>query len=362
MNTSSPQTLHDRLESIFALLHKQQIVESLAHRQTGSAPLAEQLLHRQHEEELRRKLKKLKAADLAHLLEMLPVDRRKLVWELMPESQAAETLPELNEGVIRFLFSATPAERMHYILRRMDADDLTGIAEFVEPSLMASIKAGLEDQTRHWLENTLSFPEDSVGSLMSQDSLMLSLELTVDEAIRTIREVPEMPDQTDKIFIVSGHRQLEGVVPLTSLLRHEGSARLAEVMETNVVKFQPEDEAEDAAYAFERYDLISAPVVDARNRVIGRLTVETMMDYLREHNEELELAKQGLSAQADLFGPVWEGAKARWLWLAINLVTAFCATRFIALFSDSIESLVALAALMPIVASMGAIRDNKRLH
>jgi magnesium transporter len=354
MRPTGQLTLQDRLDPIFALLQKQQIVESLAHRQTGSStPLVEQLVHRQHEEELKRKLRTLKAADTAHLLEMLPPERRLFVWDLMADQQAADTLLELNEGVLHSVLSHTSRERLQTILGCLDADDLADIADFIEPDILAAVKAGLEDHARHWLENTLTYPDDSVGSLMSRDSLLLSSSLKVDEAIATIRGLPHLPEQTDKLFIVNGHRVLVGVVPFTALLRHEGDVLLENIMELNVVKFRPQDKAEDAAYAFERYDLICAPVVDERNRVIGRLTVETMMDYLREHNEALELAKQGLSARADLFGPVWSGAKTRWLWLSINLVTAFCATRFIAMFAESIETLVALAALMPIVASMG---------
>ncbi len=354
MKQSGQMSLQDRLEPIFALLQKQQIVESLAHRETGySKPLVEQLVHRQHEEELKRKLRNLRAADIAHLLEMLPPDRRAVVWDLSADQQAAPTLLELNEGVLHSVLAGTSRERLKRILGHLDADDLADIADYVDPDLLAEAKAGLEDHVRNWLENTLSYADDSVGSLMSRDSLLIPASHTVDEAIATVRALPQLPEQTDKVFVVSGHRMLVGVVPLTALLRHEGTMPLQSIMDVNVVKFRPQDEAEAAAYAFERYDLISAPVVDERNRVIGRLTVETMMDYLREHNEQLELAKQGLSARADLFGPVWLSAKTRWLWLSINLVTAFCATRFIAMFADSIESLVALAALMPIVASLG---------
>ncbi len=354
MISSGPLKLQDRLEPILALLQKQEIVESLTHRQKGPAlPLLEQLVHRQHEAELQRKLRVLEPADLGHLLEMLPAAKRLLVWSHVEEQQAAETLLELNENALRSLFADTAPARLKAILGHLDADNLADIADLVETSILAEVKAGLETQELHWLENTLTYDDDTVGSLMSRDSLVLSGDLTVDEAIVHIRLLGELPEQTDKIFVIGAQRILEGGVPLTSLLLHKGSTHLRAIMDRNLVKFAPQDEAKDAAYAFERYDLICAPVVDERLRVIGRLTVETIMDFVRERNEELELAKQGLSLEADLFGPVWSGAQARWLWLAVNLVTAFCATRFIALFAESIETLVALSALMPIVASIG---------
>lgn len=354
MTSPSPLKLQDRLEPIFGLLQKQQIVEALTHRQTGpSTPLLEQLVHRQHEEELKRKLRGLNAADVAHLLEMLAPEKRLLVWNLIADEQAAATLLELNESALRSVLEATTSTRQQTILEYLDADDLAAIAEWIGPEVLSSVKAGLEAQERNWLETTLTYADGSVGSLMSRDSLLLNGYMSVDDAIAFIRQLGELPDQTDKIFVVNGQRTLIGSLPLTKLLLQQGSVHLKAIMDAQVVKFMPEDDAQDAAYAFERYDLISAPVVDERNRIIGRLTVETMMDFLREHNEGVELAKQGLSARADLFGPIWQGAQTRWLWLAINLVTAFCATRFISLFAQSIEALVALAALMPIVASIG---------
>lgn len=354
-DTASELKLQDRIAPLLALLQKQQIVESLTHRQEshGATPLVENLVHRQHQEAIRRKLKALKPADLAHLLEMLPLDQRTLVWELVDDRKASQTLSELNEAAISSLLEITSRERLRAILSQLDIDDLPELAEFIPGDLLAEVKEGLESQARLWLEETLRYPEDRVGNLMSKDSLMIPASATVDQAISDIRRRESLPDQTDKIFVVRGKHTLVGVVPLTALLRHEGSDPLETIMDSQVVKFGAQDEAEEAAYAFERYDLISAPVVDERNRVVGRLTVETMMDYLRESQEALSLANQGLSARADLFAPVWSNARARWFWLGLNLITAFVATRFIALFEHTIESLVALATLMPIVASLG---------
>lgn len=354
MPTARSENLQDTLEPIFALLQKQELVESLAHRQSGSAnSLVEQLVHRQHEAELRRKLHNLNAADIAHLLDMLPQKKRLLVWGLVGDQQAAECLLELSENSLHHVFAETPADHLKNLLGRLEADELAVIADLVPEDVLAAVKAGLESGERDWLETTLNYDEESVGSLMSRDSLVVYSSWTVDQAIDSIRQLDELPEQTDQVFVVNEQRVLVGALPLTSLLRHQGQEQLKAIMDTQVVRFLPTTEGQEAALAFERYDLICAPVVDERGRIIGRLTVETIMDFVREQNEHMELAKQGLSARADLLDPIWQGAQTRWLWLAINLITAFCATRFIALFSSSIESLVALATLMPIVASIG---------
>ncbi|HNG60882.1 MAG TPA: magnesium transporter [Cellvibrionaceae bacterium] len=354
MAAARSDNLQDTLEPIFALLQKQELVESLAHRQSGSAnPLVEQLVHRQHEAELRRKLHNLNAADIAHLLDMLPQKKRLLVWSLVSDQQAAECLLELSENSLHHVFAETPAEQLKNLLGRLEADELAVIADFVPEDVLTAVKAGLESGERDWLETTLNYDEESVGSLMSRDSLVVYSSWTVDQAIDSIRQLDELPEQTDQVFVVNEQRVLVGALPLTALLRHRGQEQLKTIMNTQVVRFLPTTEGQEAALAFERYDLICAPVVDERGRIIGRLTVETIMDFVREQNEHMELAKQGLSARADLLDPIWQGAQTRWLWLAINLITAFCATRFIALFASSIESLVALATLMPIVASIG---------
>lgn len=354
MAAARSDNLQDTLEPIFALLQKQELVESLAHRQSGTAnSLVEQLVHRQHEAELRRKLHNLNAADIAHLLDMLPQKKRLLVWGLVGDQQAAECLLELSENSLHHVFAETPAEQLKNLLGRLEADELAVIADLVPEDLLAAVKAGLETGERDWLETTLNYDEESVGSLMSRDSLLVYSTWTVDQAIDSIRQLDELPEQTDQVFVVNEQRVLVGALPLTALLRHRGQEQLNTIMDTQVVSFLPTTEGQEAALAFERYDLICAPVVDERGRIIGRLTVETIMDFVREQNEHMELAKQGLSSRADLLDPIWQGAQTRWLWLAINLITAFCATRFIALFSASIESLVALATLMPIVASIG---------
>ena len=351
-----------QLEPILELLRRQKLVENLAQRQAQSrAELLETLVHRQHEVELRRKLKILNAADAAYLLDMLIPDQRRLVWSMLGEKVAAEAMLEMSEAVLSSIVEETAPSRLLQLLTHLDADELSEIAEYLPESVLSDAKVHLEAAEQQWLEASLSYPEDSVGSLMSRDSFFVGPNQSLDDVIASFRAMAEVPEQMDKLFVVQKPRHLLGVLPLTSLLRHPGNERVSKVMQPNPVTFTAEEDAEDAAHAFERYDLISAPVVDSDRRVIGRLTVETVMDYIREQHEGAALAKEGLSARTDLFGPIIDGARARWLWLCINLATAFLATRFIALFEQTIISLVALATLMPIVASVGGNTGNQTI-
>lgn len=352
-NSAGPK-LEQRLAPILALLQKQQVVQTVTQRQVQMrADLIENLLNRQQEHELRRSLSKLNGPDAAHLLQMLTPDKRELVWQELPDKVAAQALVELPEALAEDMVEITPVRRLESLLQSLDTDELADVASLVPPTLLEHAKALLQSNERNWLESSLTWPEDSVGEIMSKDSLIASEDMTVNQAIERVRSAIELPPQTDKLFVINRHKHLMGVVPLISLIRHDGDRRLGDVMDPDVVYFSPHDPAEEAGHAFERYDLVSAPVVDEHLRVIGRLRVEAIMDFLRIRAEEQALAKAGLSGDTDLFGPIWEGARERWPWLCVNLITAFVASRFISLFEGTIEQLVALATLMPIVASIG---------
>ncbi len=352
--------LEQRLAPILDLLQKQQVVQEFTQRQAQPrADLIETLLIRQQEHELNRALGKLNGPDAAHLLQMLRPETRQLVWTELPDTIAAQALIELPESLAEDLADVTPTVRLESILQQLDAEDLSEIAHLMPSHPLERVKARLEANERNWLESSLRYADDSVGEIMSKDSLIASEDMTVNQAIERVRSAIELPPQTDKLFIINRHKHLVGVVPLIALMRHDGDQHLSAVMDTNVVYFSPTDSAEEAGHAFERYDLVSAPVVDERMRIIGRLRVESIMDYLRERALDQALAKEGLKGDTDLFSPIWEGARERWPWLCINLCTAFIATRFISLFEGTIEQLVALATLMPIVASVGGNTGNQ---
>ncbi len=353
-------SLEERLAPVMELLHKQLIEGAVTQRQQqANADVIEQLMARQHQAALQRELKKLDCADIAHLLNILPSDNRPLIWNELNYSQAGEVLVELPESVAEFLVEQTDPERLNEILKTLDTDELTDIADFLPSHALEKAKATLATRERDWLENSLEYPEDSVGDIMSMDSLVMPETLSIDEGVKLVRSTQDLPPQTDKLFVVNNSGRLTGVIPLINLIRENGESKIKDCMSTNVVTFSPYDDAEDAGLAFERYDLISAPVLNEKRHVIGRLTVESIMDHLRMRADSQALTKAGLSADTDLFGPIFQGAKQRWPWLCINLMTAFIATRFISIFENTIEQLVALATLMPIVASVGGNTGNQ---
>jgi len=184
---------------------------------------------------------------------------------------------------------------------------------------------------------------------------------TLEAATRYLRRLDELPDHTDQLFVVDRDQVLKGSLPLARLIVSDLEREVRQVMVAESVKLYPQDRAEDAASAFERYDLVSAPVVDASGRLVGRLTVNAVVDYIREKSAESQLAEAGLQHEEDVFAPVLDSFKNRWAWLAINLVTAFIASRVIGVFEDSIAQLVALAALMPIVAGIGGNSGNQTI-
>ena len=362
MSTSDerPKKLAKRLAPVLEQLQRQSVVETVTHRQQQQrSDLIENLVQRQQKAALVRELNKLNKADIGHLLNMLPADKRHTVWQELPNSVAADVLLELNDSVAEDLIELTHEQRLLSILESLDSDELTEIDDLIPPTVLRQAIDALEANERNWVKQTIAYAEGTVGDNMSRDSLTVSEHCSIDEAIEKVRSAPELPPQTDKLFVINRQHQLVGIIPLIELMRHPGQTRIRDCMEQDVVSFSPTDDAEDAGQAFERYDLISAPVVDEHRRLVGRLRVETIMDYLREVAENQALAKEGLKADTDLFGPILEGARERWPWLVINLFTAFLATRFISLFEGTIQQLVALATLMPIVASVGGNTGNQ---
>lgn len=359
----SQERLQARLDAILNLLHKHRLVESLLVQQ-HPAPrqaLVENLVHRQQLTELRLKLSQLNSAEIAHLLEMLPPEERQLVWAQVPDEVAGEVLWELSVPVAETLVQMTERTRLLALCQQMDTDDLGQIADYLPEDVLQEVSRSLDSGERDWLASSIAYPEDSVGELMSSERVAVRDTATVKQVIESLRQRDGFPEQTDKLFVVDARQRLKGTLALTTLLLHDPAQLIAAIMTTEVISFTPTDKAAAAAQTFERYDLVSAPVVDERGKLLGRLTVDTVMDFVREKAEEDALRREGLSGDADLFAPVWRSARSRWLWLGVNLITAFIASRVIGLFAGAIEQLVALATLMPIVASVGGNTGNQTI-
>jgi len=359
LENQSQETLEAHLAQVQDLLGRMRLVEELVHKQGGPRQdLVENLVHKQNLAELKRKLEQLHPADIAYILEALPLDERRLVWDLVGAENDGEILLEVSDSVRESLIRTMDKAELLAAAESLDTDEIADIAADLPQDVIQELLTTLDVQKRARLQSALSYPEDSVGALMDFEMVTIRADVTLEVALRYLRRLGELPDQLDKLFVVE-RDTLIGVLPLKRLLTTDPEASVAAVMVEDFVRFHPEDDAHEAAQAFERYDLVMAPVVDAGGRLIGRLTVDAVVDYIRESADADMLSMAGLKEEEDLFSTVWNAAKNRWMWLAINLCTAFIASRVIGAFEGSIEKLAALAALMPIIAGIGGNSGNQ---
>jgi magnesium transporter len=361
LENQSQDDLETHLAQVQTLLAKMRLVEELVHKQGGPRQdLVENLVHKQNLAELQRKLEDLHPADIAYILEALPLDERRLVWGQVKAERDGEILLEVSDSVRESLIQTMDKAELLAAAESLDTDEIADIAADLPHDVIQELLTTLDAQKRARLQSALAYPEDTVGALMDFEMVTIRADVTLEVALRYLRRLGELPDQLDKLFVVD-QDQLIGVLPLKRLLTTDPEASVAAVMVEDFVKFHPEDEAHEAAQAFERYDLVMAPVVDIQGRLIGRLTVDAVVDYIRESADSDMLSMAGLKEEEDLFSTVWRSAKNRWMWLAINLATAFIASRVIGAFEGSIEKLAALAALMPIIAGIGGNTGNQTI-
>ena len=356
------ESLQDRLAQVVELLHRHKLVEDLTHRQEGQHhDLVENLVHRQNLAELQRKLDELHPADIAHILESLPLEERLTVWQLVKVERDGDILLEVSDAVRETLIADMDDHELLAAAKEMDADELADLAPELPRDVIHELMESLDAQQRERVRSALSYEEDQVGALMDFEMVTIREDVTLEVVLRYLRRLKELPGHTDKLFVVDYDGILKGVLQIKRLLVNDPDKLVAEVMASDPVSFHPDEDANDAAQAFERYDLVSAPVVDKNGKLIGRLTIDEIVDLIREESESEVLSMAGLREEEDIFASVWKSVGNRWAWLAINLITAFVASRVIGLFEGSIEKLVALAALMPIVAGIGGNSGNQTI-
>jgi len=362
INRKSPESLQDRLEQVQELLERHRLVENLVHKQDGQhQELVEHLVHQQNLVELQRKLDELHPADVAYVLESLPLEERLAVWQLVKTERDGEILLEVSDAVRETLIADMDSHELIAAANSLDADELADLAPDLPRDIVRELMDSLDAQQRDRLKSALSYDEDQVGALMDFDMLTIRDDVSLEVVSRYLRRFDALPDHTDKLFVVDTEGLLKGVLSIKKLLVSSPDALVADVMADDPVVFDPADDAGEAAQAFERYDLVSAPVVDNLGRLCGRLTIDEMVDYIREESEAEVLNAAGLREEEDIFASVWKSVRNRWAWLAVNLCTALVASRVIGLFETAIEQLVALAALMPIVAGIGGNSGNQTI-
>ncbi|MCG3201048.1 MAG: Magnesium transporter MgtE [Gammaproteobacteria bacterium] len=355
-----PRDVRVTLEEIEELLNKQEAASELTARQeTPRHEMVMDLLLRQQHVDVERRLQESHPADIAYVLEGLPLERRRLVWSLVrPEARGAVLL-ELSEAVREGLLGGMPSREIVDAAEHLDSDEIADLVPSLPRDTVFELFNSLDGKDRAELQDVLSFPEGSVGALMDLDVLSVRDDVEIEVVLRYLRKRKDLPEQIDQIIVVDRAGVLKGVLPVKRLLIHDPEAMVGDVMLLEPVSFRTDESARDAAQAFERYDLRTAPVINIHNQVVGVLSVDQVMDYVNESAQRERLSLVGLREDEDLFGSVWKSSRNRWTWLILNLMTAFIASRVIGLFEGTIERLVALAALMPIVASVAGNSGNQ---
>ncbi|MDZ7842211.1 MAG: magnesium transporter [Gammaproteobacteria bacterium] len=302
---------------------------------------------------IRGTLADLHPADIAQLLESLTPEQRDLAWVEIDDAAKGDVLVEVGEGVQADLIADMDRKEMVAAVQGMDTDDIADLIPALPDEVLADVLFTVDKDARAGLGEVLSYPEDTAGGLMDLDVLTVRGNVPIRAVMRYLRLLGRLPDHTDKLFVVDRKNRLRGVLPLAKLLTAALEDRVRDHFDNEPKVFKTLDPEEDVAERFEKYNLISAPVVDDDYKLIGRITIDDVVDVIRETADRSVMARAGLSEEEDIFAPVQLTTRGRSVWLSVNLVTAVIASMVITQFESTIERLVALAVLMPIVASMG---------
>ena len=304
----------------------------------------------------------LPAQDVARLLESSPPKERKLLWDLIDSKNEGDVLQYLSEDIgVQFMRNMN-TERLVAVSEHFESDDLADLLQHLPETVVKEVLASMSSQDRLRVEALLSYSEDSAGGLMNTDTITIRPNITVDIVFRYLRRHNKLPDMTDNLLVVSRSDRLLGSLPLTKLLVADVNATVRDIMETDNTVIDAETPASEVAQLFEKMDLVSAPVIDSKTRkLLGRITIDDVVDVIRDEAEHSMLSMAGLDDDEDTFSPILKTTRRRAVWLGINLITAFIASYVIGLFQHTLDQVVALAILMPIVASMGGIAGSQVL-
>jgi len=360
MDPKNKENLSKLLKDVNDLLGKNKIVEDLVDKQEmPKQKLIKNLVQKQNLSSLGKLLNSLHSADVAFILESLPLDDRLIVWDLVRADRDGEILLEVSDSVRQTLIADMDSTELLAAAERLDTDEIADIAADLPEDVLQDLLQSLDSNNRERLESALSYPEDQVGALMDFDIVTIRDDISLEVALRYLRKIKKLPELTDKLFVVNRSQKILGVLSLKKIVVNEPELMVKDVMAQDTVLFKDTDDTAEAAKAFERYDLVTAPVVNDQNKLVGRITVDAVMDYIREETDNNALSMVGLREGEDIFSSIWKSVRNRWAWLAINLITALIASRVIGVFEGSIEKVVALAALMPIVAGVGGNSGNQ---
>ncbi len=303
----------------------------------------------------------LHCSDSAHLVESLPPKERQAFWETLTPEQRAEILPCLHDEVRAGLLEAMETEELTAVAHQIETDDMADLLQDMSFQQTQDVLRSLDEQNRERLEEVLSYPEDTAGGLMNTDCIRIRPDISIDVVLRYLRMRGELPEMTNKLMVVDRHNTFLGELPISIILTTPPEVEVGEVMlkECEFIPAMTSDH--EVADLFEDHNLVSAPVLDERGRLLGRITIDDAVEIIREEAERTLLSRAGMKEEEDTFAPIRTSMKRRTVWLAINLATAFLAAWVIGLFEHTLQQVIALAVLMPIVASMGGIAGGQTL-
>jgi len=311
--------------------------------------------------QVRRMLNGLPPADVAHLLESSPPKTRQILWQLVEMDHEGEVLQELSDDVQGQFLEQMDADEVVAVTEGLEPDDIADIVQQLPGTVIKEVLHAMDAQDRHRLEKVLPYDEDTAGGLMNTDTITVRPRHTLDVVLRYLRRHDKLPEMTDNLIVVSRDDAYLGILPLRKILVSDPSTTVREVMESGVEPIPATMPDNEVANLFERHDWVSAPVVDGHGKLLGRITIDDVVDVIREDADHSLMSMAGLDEDEDTFSPIQKASRRRAVWLGINLLTAFIASAVINIFEGTIDKVVALAVLMPIVASMGGVAGSQTL-
>lgn len=309
----------------------------------------------------RRMLHNMPACDVALLLESSPPKSRSKIWKLVDIDEHGEILEELNEEVQKDIIRQMAPENLAAATEGMDTDDLAYVLRGLPEPVYQEVLKSMDEGDRERAETALSYAEDSAGGIMNTDTITVRSDVTIDVVLRYLRLKGELPEATDKLYVVDRNEKVTGEIALTQLLTLDPSRRIDEIMSSDITTIPVDMEETEVAKLFERHDWVSAPVVDSDQQLVGRITIDDVVDIIREEAQHSMLSMAGLEDDEDTFAPVLKSTRRRTVWLAVNLVTALLAAMVSSLFEDILAQMAVLAILNTIVPSMGGIAGSQTL-
>ena len=311
--------------------------------------------------QIRQMIKTLPTAGIAHLIESSPPKTRSVLWQLIDKDSEGEVIQYLNEDLQNDILRGLNAEQVAELTEGLETDDLADILQQLPQQVTSQVLQAMGQQDRHRVETVLSYDEDTAGGLMNTDTITVRRNHTVELVLRYLRRHESIPEMTDNILVVNRDDELLGILPLREVLVSDPNTSVREVMREDIEAIPVDMEATQIAQLFEQHDWVSAPVVDNNKKLLGRITIDDVVDVIRDSTEHSLMSMAGLDEEDDTFAPIIKTAKRRALWLGVNLMTAVLASIVIYLFQDTIEQVVYLAVLMPIVANMGGVAGTQTL-